>query len=154
MQIAQAAFSAAGDQRLLLVRGQVRDQFAGLGVGDDRAHGNAQHDVLRALAVLVRAAPVLAAPGAVDARIAVIDERVDVAVGHCVNAAAVATVAAVRAAAGHELLPPEMGDPVPALAGVDFDPGFVDEFHGRIRVRLARQIKKPYRVDRAFPGVC
>ena len=89
---------------------------------DDRAHRHAQHDVLRAVAVLVRAAAVLAVLGAVDARVAVVDERVDVAVGDRVDAAAAAAVAAVRAAAGHELLAPERGAAVAALAGVHLDP--------------------------------
>ena len=60
MQIAQAAFSAARDQRHLLVGGKIGDEFAGLRVRYDRAHRDAQHDIFRALAVLVCAAPVLA----------------------------------------------------------------------------------------------
>jgi hypothetical protein len=42
----------------------------------------------------------------------------------------VAAIAAVRPAPGHEFLAPEVGDAIAALAGVDLDPGFVDEFHG------------------------
>ena len=64
-----------------------------------------------------------------DAREAVVDQRVDVAVGNRVDAAAAAAVAAVGPAARDELLAPKRGDAVAAFAGVDFDDGFVDEFH-------------------------
>jgi hypothetical protein len=82
--------------------------------------------------------------GAVDAREAVVDQRVDVAVGHRPDAAAAAAVAARRAAARHELLAPERGAAVAALAGVHLDLRFVDEFHGGGRV--APETKKPYRL--------
>src|SRR5690606_40387443 len=61
--------------------------------------------------------------------IAVVDQRVDVAIGDRVDAAAASAVAAVGAAARHVLLPPETDGAVAALAGVHFDTRFVDEFH-------------------------
>ena len=73
--------------------------------------------------------PVLAVFGAVDAGEAVIHQRVDVAVGDGIDAAAASAVAAVGSAARHEFLAPEAGDAVAAFAGVDFDYCFVDEFH-------------------------
>jgi len=77
--------------------------------------------------------------GAVDAREAVIDQRIDVAVGARPDAAAAAAVAARGPAARHELLAPERGAAVAALARVHFDLRFVDEFHGP-------ETKKPYRL--------
>src|SRR5262249_24069746 len=97
-------------------------------------------DVVARGAVLVRAAAVLAVAGAVDAREAVIDQRVDVAVGDRPDVAAAAAVAARRPALGDELLAPECGAAVPAVAGVHLDPRFVDEFHWGV------EIKKPYRL--------
>jgi len=76
---------------------------------------------------------------AVDAGEAVIDQRVDVAVGARSDAATAAAVAAVGAAAWHVFLAPEMRRAVAALAGVHFDFRFIDEFHGP-------ETKKPYRL--------
>ena len=79
-----------------------------------------------------RAAAVLAALRAVDAREAVVDQRVDVAVGDGVDAAAAAAVAAVGAAARHVLLAAERRDAVAAVAGDHLDGRFVDELHGAL----------------------
>jgi hypothetical protein len=51
----------------------------------------------------------------VAARVAVVDQRVDVAVGHRPDAAAAAAVAAVGAAEGNELLAPEAHAAAPPL---------------------------------------
>src|SRR5262249_4959466 len=131
VEVAEAAFAARGEERPFAVLGEVRDQLAAVHVLDDRAHREAQHDVVRALAVAVAAAAVLAALGAEDARVAVVDERVDVGVGHTPDAAATAAVAAVRTALGDILLAAEGGGAVAAFAGDDFDAGFVEEFHER-----------------------
>ena len=61
-----------------------------------------------------------------------IDQGVEVLVGHQPDAAAVAAVAAVRAAERDELLAAEADAAVAAVAGDDLDFGFVDEFHGMI----------------------
>jgi hypothetical protein len=99
------------------------------GVADHRADRHAQHDVLARASVAVRARAARAVVRAVDAREAVVDERVDVAIGARPDAAAAAAVAAVGAAARHVLLAAKRGRAVAALAGVDFDLRFVDEFH-------------------------
>jgi hypothetical protein len=52
------------------------------------------------------------------------------------DAATAAAVATVRPAARNELLAPERGDAIPALAGVEFDGRFVYEFH--LRTNLER----------------
>ena len=102
---------------------------AGVGVGDHGADRHAQHDVVGAVAVLVGAAAVLAALRAMDAREAVVDQRVDVAIGDGEDAAAAAAVAAVGSAARHVLLAPERRGAVAAVAGDHLDVRFVDEFH-------------------------
>ncbi len=121
MQIAQAALAALGEQRRLAVRGEIGDQFAGLRVGDHGAHRHAQDDVVGAASVLIGAAAVLAALGAMDAREAVVDQRVDVAVGDRIDAAAAAAVAAVGAAARHIFLAAKRDRAVAAVAGDDLD---------------------------------
>jgi hypothetical protein len=110
---------------------EVGDRLAGFEVADDRADRHAQFHVLAAAAVAVRAHAVLAALGAEDARVAEIDERVEVAVGDGVDAAAAAAVAARRAALRHVFLAPEGGRAIAAVAGNDLDLGFVEEFHER-----------------------
>ena len=119
--------------RLLQVRGEIGDEFAGVGVGDHRAHGHAQDDVVGAAAVLVGAVAVLAVLRAMNARVAVLDQRVDVAIGHGEDAAAATAVAAVGAAARHVLLAAERCRTVAAVAGDDVDVDFVDESHGAFR---------------------
>jgi hypothetical protein len=128
MQVAEAALAALGEQRALAVRGEVGEQHAVL-VADQRADRHAQLDIRAAAPVLVGAAPDVAVGGAMDAREAVVDQRIDVAVGHRPDAAAAPAVAARGAAARHELLAPERGAAVAALAGVHLDFRFVDEFH-------------------------
>src|SRR5690606_18936609 len=93
---------------------------------------HAQHDVLTGRAELVGASPVLAPARFVPARIAEVDQGVEVAVADGVDAAATPAVPAVRAAEGNELLPAKADTAVPAVAGDDFDTGFVDELHGWI----------------------
>ena len=107
MDVAQAALAAARDQRPLAVAGEVGDELAGVGIGDHRPDRHAQHDVVRATTVLVGTAAVLAALRAMDARVAVVDQGVDVAVGNRIDAAAASAVAAVRTAARYVLLAPE-----------------------------------------------
>ena len=59
-----------------------------------------------------------------------IDEGVEVLVGLQPHAAAVATIATVRAAQRNEFFAPETDAAVAAVSGGDIDFGFVDEFHG------------------------
>jgi len=129
VDVAQAAAAAAGDQHFLAVFVEVGDQFLGLEVADHRADRKAQRDVLAALAVAVSAAAVLAALGAEAAGVAVVDQGVEVAVGHRIDAAAASAVAAAGAALGNELLAAEGGGTVAAVAGEDFDAGFVKKLH-------------------------
>ena len=70
---------------------------------------------------------VRAVAGSEDLLEAVVEERVEVGVGDEVDRAAVAAVAAVRAAARHELLAAEAHGAAPAVAGRDVDVDFVDK---------------------------
>ena len=133
VNVAETARAALRDAHLLQVGREIGDELAGVGVGDHRADGHAQHDVFGAAAVLVGAVTVLAVLRAMDARIAVFDQRVDVAIGDRDDAAAAPAVAAVGSAARHVLLAPERGRSVAAVAGDDVDVDFVDESHGAFR---------------------
>ena len=130
IDIAEAAFASPRKQCDLLVHGQVGDRFSGLRVRDHGAGGHAQHDVIGTFTAALGTAPALTVPRAVDAREAVFDQRIDVSVGDRVDAAAAAAVPAIRPSARHVLFAPEAHDAVAAVAGVDLDARFVDEFHG------------------------
>ncbi len=88
--------------------------------------------------------------GAEDARIAVVDQGIEVAVGDSDHAAAVSAVAAAGAAARDVFFAPERGRAVSALAGDDFDTGFVKEFHGGIPG--SGEKKKPHLDGQGFGG--
>ena len=113
--------------------GKVGDRFARIRVADDRAHRHAQDNVLPARAVAVCAASVFARGSEELSRVLVVDERIDVAVSLGPHGAAAAAVAAVRAALRNELLAAEARGAVAALAALNLDSGFVDEFHNRPR---------------------
>ena len=92
--------------------------------------GHHHQRVFAAAAAHVAAAARLAVLGAERALDAEIDQRVDAVARAERDAAAVAAVAAVRTAEGHELLAPETHAAAAAVAGLDLDACFVDEFHG------------------------
>ena len=138
VHVAEAALAAAREQRALAVPGEVGDQIAGFLVADHGAHRHAQLEVAPGGAVAVLAQAAGAVLGAVDAREAVVDQRVDVAVGPRPDAAAAAAVAAVGPAVPDVLLAAKVRGAVAALAGVHLDLRFVDELH-------VVEIKKPYR---------
>ena len=129
MDVAQPAAPTLRDQHGLAVLVEVGDEFVGLEVLDHRADREAQRDVVAALAVAFAAAAVFAAFGAEAARVAVVDQGVDVAVGDRVHTAATPAVAAAGAALGDVLLAAEGGHAIAAVAGEDFDAGFVKKLH-------------------------
>jgi hypothetical protein len=65
----------------------------------------------------------------VDALETVIDERINVAIRDCEDAATAAAVPAVGAAARYIFLTPKRCRAVAAFAGVNLNGNFVDEFH-------------------------
>src|SRR5437867_969 len=109
---------------------KIGNALARFGVGHDGSHGNAQNDIVRPPAVLIGASAVLAVPRAVNARVAVVDQGVDVAVRYREDTASSPTITTVRAAARNEFLTSEADRAVPAVASDHLDTCFVDEFHG------------------------
>src|SRR5512134_2082926 len=101
--------------------------MAMIGVGDYRARRNANHQVLGAATVTIRATSVFAATGSPSFAMCQGCQAVDSRLGHHDDAAAVASVAAVGPAARHVLLTAEAHATVPAAAGLDFDGDAINE---------------------------
>mmetsp|Transcript_20978 Transcript_20978/g.80913 ORF Transcript_20978/g.80913 Transcript_20978/m.80913 type:complete len:338 (-) Transcript_20978:524-1537(-) len=130
MQVAKAAIAALAQQDALARLQQLADHCLGFEVGDDGADGHAQDDIVRRCAEAVGAATGLAIARLVAARIAVVDQRVEVAVGLGPDAAAFAAITAVWPAKGNEFLAAKARAARAAVTGGDIDGGFVNEFHG------------------------
>ena len=129
MDVAQAAFAAFGEADALAVVSEVGNDFVCIEVADKGADGHFEDDVVRTCAIAVGAVAFFAVFGLVAFDEAVFDEGVGVFIGFCPNAAAFATVAAVRAASGYEFFAAETGCAITAFACGDFDFCFVDKFH-------------------------
>ena len=97
VRVAAPAAAAARDDDPRAVLAQVGDDRAVLGVGDLRADGHGEHDVVAVGAVLARAAAVAAAPGVEDRLGPERRQVAQVGVGDEHDVAAAAAVAAVRA---------------------------------------------------------
>jgi len=87
----------------------------------------------------ISAAPILAALRQKLARVAIINQGVDIAVSDGMHTAAPATIAAIRPAHRDVFFAAERSHAVPAVAGFDVDLGFIDELHFP-----PLQTKKPY----------
>ena len=136
MQVPQPAAAAGGQDGALTVGGQVRDHGAAGFVGDDGAGRHAQLDVTAGGAEAVRAAAVHPVARMMAARVTVVEQGVDVAVGHGPHAAAPAAIAAVGPALGDEFFTSKRHAAVAAVAADRFDTHFIDEFH-RILLEVA-----------------
>ena len=135
--VAEATVAALGQQLTLAVLRQVGHQLAAVFVADLRAHRHTQLDVVGRRAILIGTAPALAIAGDELALIAVVDQRVQVAVGLDPDAAAAAAVAAVGATPGDEFFATKRHDPRASVAGGHFDVCFVNELHDGARSGLA-----------------
>ena len=100
-----------------------------IGIADDGTHRHAQDNVLAARTVAVRPSAVFTVRRKKLTSVLIIHQRIDVAVGFSPDRAAAAAVAAVRTALRNELLAAEASGTIAAFAALNFDIGFVDEFH-------------------------
>ncbi len=130
VQIAEAALATPADDRPLARLAQI-DQECGavlrVDLGPDR---QAEDDVGTVPAGALAAHPVLPALGLEVLLVAIVDERVEVGIGHRDHVAAAAAVAAVRSAELDELLAPEAAGAVAAVAALHPDLGRIEEPHG------------------------
>ena len=81
------------------------------------------------------------------ARIAVVDQCVQIHVCDGINAAAASTVAAIGPAKGNEFFTSETRAARTAVAGGDVNRGFINEFHGWIL-----EAKKPRHAGASLAG--
>ena len=129
VQVAEAAVAAlARAARAGPGRSRSAITLAGLGVADDGAHRHAQHDVLAGRAVLVRAAARSRRSSAlVAARVAVVDQRVEVAVGDAHRCCRRARRRRRRGRrSGMNFSRRKLAQPSPPLPACDVDRGFVE----------------------------
>ena len=99
-------------------------------VGNDGAHGKAQRNILAGRAKHVRAHAVFTTARFVAARVAVVDQGVQVGIGHAIDVATAPAVTAVGAAEFFVFFVPKRCGAVAAVPGNNFYGGFIDEFHG------------------------
>src|SRR5690606_39217919 len=126
----KAVEPALGHDQALSTQGQIADDLPGIGIEYRGAHGYWQYQIGGGAAAAIAAPPLLAIASAKGALVAVVDQGVEIGVGDQDHVATVATVATVGAAAGHIFFPPKAQAAVAALAGMDADGCFIDEFHG------------------------
>ena len=125
--VAAAAAPSASRHPALAGRGEVEQPLAALFLEKDRPDRHADEGVFAFAPVAVRAFPVAAALAAEFAVVAEGQERVQVLGGLQHDVAAVAAVAARRAAPRDVLLPAEGNAAVAAVAGLHPDFGLVNE---------------------------
>src|SRR5690606_977048 len=156
VQIAQPTLAARCQRDLLAVPVEVEQQFIRVGIVDAGAYGYLESDIGSGCAVLIGATPVFAVFGPVQSGIAKVDERIDVAVGNCINATATATVGAVGAALGSVFFAANARRAMAACAGNDFDGCCDDEIHGGYLERITTpvQYKEPRRGRRGASSRC
>ena len=136
VHVAQAALAAAGDHHPLAVLQHVRQQLAARHVSHHRPDGDGDGDVRPGPAVALGRAAGFARLALEDALEAEGEQGVLGAVALDVDAAPAPAVAAVRAAAGDELLAAHVHRPVAALAGQNVDLGEVVEHRPLRLVRI------------------
>ena len=127
--VAQPAAAAGGGEKGLFGLGQVGEHNAAVRILDDRAERHADDAVLAAPAVLVAALAAAAVVRPEVGPVTEIDERAQVAVGHQKDVPALAAIAAVGPAPGHEFFPPETDAAVTAVTGFHKELGLVDKSH-------------------------
>ena len=120
---------ACGEELTCAMHVKIGHNLTRIGIADDGTHRHAQDNVLAARTVAVRPSAVFTVRRKKLTGVLIIHQRIDVAVGFSPDRAAAAAVAAVRTALRNELLAAEASGTIAAFAALNFDIGFVDEFH-------------------------
>jgi len=131
VHVSPPALAPLGDHLAHVRLVQVEQELVGVRREDLRADRHAAHEILAAAPVAVLAHPVLAVGRLQRVRVRQIEQRRQARISQHDPVAAVAAVAARRAAERHELLAPERDRPVAAASGDDADVALIHEFHGR-----------------------
>ncbi len=130
VQVAKAAIAALGQHHLLARHQQLGQLLAGFGVADDGADRHAQHNVVASCTELIRTATGFAMASLMPSGVAVVDQRVQIQIGHGIDMAATPTVAPIGTTEGNEFLAPKAGTATATVACGHLDGDFIDEFHG------------------------
>ena len=128
MRVAPAAVAALCRDIRLVIRHILHD-LSGFLVADDRAARHADDEVRAVLALAALAAARLAGRRDILFLVAEVQKRRQIVIHLEDDRAAAAAVAAVRTALRNELLAAEASGTIAAFAALNFDIGFVDEFH-------------------------
>src|SRR5688572_7961075 len=127
--VSPAAFAAFRDQQFHAGLRQITEHLARLAIANDSARRNGDQCVLAAASRAVAAAARLTVFGAECTDDAEVGQGVDAIQRAQRNAAAVASIATVRPAEGHELLAPEAHAATAAVARLDANVCLVHELH-------------------------
>lgn len=126
--VATTAATAFGDHKLLAVLGEIVEEFASVPVVNNGTDGNLDDMVFARFAGFVRTFAVATALGGMFGIHAQVKESVVVSAAFKNDVAAVTAIAAAGTATRDEFLAPECRTAVTAVAAIDVDFGFVDEF--------------------------
>jgi len=138
--IAKAAIATLGNGDHLTGLEQLKQQLARFRIRNDGPHGHFERDVIPGGTEHVRTHAMLTALGIVPAREAVIDQGIEVGVGHRKHMAATATVATVGTAKLFVFFMPKRDAASATISSGDVNVGFVNEFHvfDRLGTELVR----------------
>jgi hypothetical protein len=138
MKIAQPPLAAARQHLTLAIANEIEKSLVSFRVVDLGPDGHPQDDVFGCGAILIAAATVLTALGPMQTGVAIIDQRIDVAISDRDDAAATAAIPPVRATLGDIFFSAEARHSVAAVTSDHFDSSLVDEFHRFGRINCAR----------------
>src|SRR5262245_37152247 len=130
MRIAEAAIAALGDRGTLTHFGEICDERLAVFFVDLGTDRHFENDILAIGTGAVLAHAIAATLRLEMLLVAVINQRIEAIDGLDHRVAALAAIAAVRAAELDEFLAPERHAAVAARAGRYVDLGFIEEFHG------------------------
>jgi hypothetical protein len=148
VQVAEATIPAFSQQHFLIGYQQLGHHFVGVRIGDDRAHRHAQQDVFSRGPELVGPAAVFAPPSFMPARVAKVDQRVQIAVADGIDTASSTAVTAIRPAERDELFAPKAHASITAIACSNVYRGFVYKFHRRSGTVESKYKAGGFRQDR------
>jgi hypothetical protein len=129
VKVAEPAAAALREQYALAMRREIRHRRACLVVPDDCADWYPQFDIVAASAETICAAPMFTVTRDMPARVTVVNQGIDISIGSCPYASAVATVSAVGPSLRNEFLTAKRGTSVASMTTDDFDSCLVDELH-------------------------
>ena len=133
IRVAKAAIAAEGQHHAFAELIQVRDHGFAVFSENLRAHGQFQHHFVAGRACTIRPGTIAALARFEVLGVAEINQRIQASDRFGDHIAALAAIAAIRAAEFDEFLAPKGNDAIAAIAGLHPDFRFIKELHGSIR---------------------